>query len=57
MNHLERVASIVGVLLIGISAYLMASDRVARPETRRRSQPVEKLEADLREAWAGYHNR
>lgn len=57
LNHLERIASIVGVLLIGVSAYLMASDRAARSETRRRSEPVEKLEADLREAWAGYHNR
>lgn len=57
MNHLERVASIVGTLLIGISAYLLVSDRTARENERRRSKPIEKLEADLREAWAGYHNR
>ncbi len=57
VSHLERVASIVGVLLIGVSAYLMASDRAARSAAGRRSEPVEKLEADLREAWAGYHNR
>ena len=57
MSHLERVASILGVLLIGVSAYLMASDRAARSETGRRSEEVEKLEANLREAWAGYHNR
>lgn len=57
MTHLERVASIVGVLLIGVSAYLMASDRAARSEARGSSEPVEKLESELREAWAGYHNR
>ena len=57
VNHLERVASIVGALLIGVSAYLMASDRSARHGVRRRSEPVEKLEAELREAWAEYHNR
>jgi len=57
VSHLERVASILGVLLIGVSAYLMASDRAARSETGRRSEEVEKLEANLREAWAGYHNR
>jgi hypothetical protein len=57
VNHLERVASILGVLLLGASAYLIASDRDARSEPRRREEPVEKLEADLREAWAGYHNR
>ncbi len=57
MNHLERVASILGALLIGVSAYLVASDRAARSEKRGRSEPVEKLEAELREAWAGYHNR
>ncbi|MFL6414154.1 MAG: hypothetical protein ACJ74Y_00570 [Bryobacteraceae bacterium] len=57
MSDLERVASIVGVFLIGVSAYLIASDRAARSETRRRSEPVEKLEAELRDAWAGYHNR
>ena len=57
VTHLERVASIVGVLLIGVSAYLMASDRAARSERDARSEPVEKLGAELREAWAGYHNR
>jgi hypothetical protein len=57
VNHLERVASIVGALLIGVSAYLMASDRAARSEARRRVEPVEKLGAELQEAWAAYHNR
>jgi hypothetical protein len=58
VNHLERVASILGALLIGVSAYLMASDRAAaRADMRRRSRRVEELEADLRNAWAGYHNR
>jgi hypothetical protein len=57
VNHLERVASILGALLIGVSAYLMASDRAARSETRRQPEPVEKLGAELQEAWASYHNR
>lgn len=57
MNHLERVASILGALLIGVSAYLIASDRVAREDMRRRSRPVDELGEDLRKAWAGYHNR
>jgi len=57
VNHLERVASILGALLIGVSAYLMASDRAARDEMRRRSRPVEELGTDLQKAWAGYHNR
>ena len=57
VNHLERVASILGALLIGVSAYLVASDRAARENTRRGSRPVEELEQNLREAWAGYHNR
>jgi len=57
LSHFERVASILGVLLIGVSAYLVASDRAAREQMRRNSRPVEDLEADLREAWAGYHNR
>ena len=57
VTHLERVASILGALLIGVSAYMMASNRAAREDVRRRSRPVEDLEADLRSAWAGYHNR
>ncbi|MFL6447292.1 MAG: hypothetical protein ACJ746_06330 [Bryobacteraceae bacterium] len=57
MNHLERVASILGALLIGVSAYLMASDRAAREDMRRRSRPVEELGEDLKKAWSGYHNR
>jgi len=57
VNHLERVASILGAFLIGVSAYLMVSDRAAREEIRRRSRPVEELEANLRQAWAPYHHR
>lgn len=57
VNHLERVASIIGTLLIGVSAYLMISDRAAREDDEDGEKPVEELEADLRDAWAAYHNR
>ena len=62
MSHLERVASIVGTILIGTAAYLVISDRRDN-ENRRRSNrgeqehPVEELADELKQAWAGYHNR
>lgn len=56
MSHLQRVASIVGTLLVGVTAYLIVSDRSAA--RRRRTQPpVEELADELKHAWAGYHNR
>jgi hypothetical protein len=56
MSDLERVASIVGGLLVGIAAYVMISSRkTARP--RRNQAPVEELAGELKQAWAAYHNR
>lgn len=58
MNHLERVASIVGTLLVGIAAYLIVSDRKASNRARRGEHlPVEELAQELKEAWSGYHQR
>ena len=62
VNHLERVASIVGTILIGTAAYLIISDRLGN-ESRRTSgretqeHPVEELAEELKQAWSGYHNR
>lgn len=56
MSHLQRVASIVGTLLVGITAYLIVSDRAA--SARRRAQPpVQELAEELKHAWEGYHTR
>jgi len=57
VNHLERVASIVGSLLVGIAAYLIVSDRAAFHRARRSRPPVEELAEELKHAWEGYHNR
>ncbi|MBV8707936.1 MAG: hypothetical protein JO185_25845 [Acidobacteriaceae bacterium] len=62
MSHLERVATIVGTILIGTAAYLVIShrqERESRSGSRRRKQeqPVEELAEELKHAWAGYHNR
>lgn len=56
VNHLERIASIMGTLLLGISAYLFVSDQKARESRRARTRSVEDLEAKLKQAWAPYHN-
>ncbi len=64
MSHLERVASIIGTILMGTAAYIIISDRQedrsAGSRNRRRWQqehPVEELAEELKQAWAGYHNR
>lgn len=57
MNHLERAASIVGALLVGIVAYVIISDRTAENRARRSRPPVEELADELKQAWSGYHNR
>ena len=62
MSHLERVACIIGTILIGTAAYLIISDRQrneSRSASRRgeREHPVEELAEELKQAWAGYHNR
>lgn len=57
MNHLERVASIVGTLLVGIAAFLIVSERSANNRARNaRHAPVEVLAEELKGAWAGYHH-
>ncbi len=62
MSHLERAAAIVGAILIGTAAYLIVSDRRnngSRSGSKRRNDehPVEELAEELKQAWAGYHNR
>lgn len=51
MNHLERVSSILGALLVGLATWIIVSDRRARAA----HPPVEKLAEDLQHAWAEYH--
>lgn len=56
MSHLQRAASIVGTLLIGIAAFLVVSDRMAGARGRRASEPpVDELADELKEAWSEYH--
>jgi len=58
VSHLQRVASIVGTLLIGVAAYLIVLDRTGVERARREAElPVEELADELKQAWAGYHNR
>ena len=62
MSHLERAASIIGTILIGTAAYLIIADRQRnqiRSASRKGEQehPVEELADELKQAWAGYHNR
>lgn len=58
MSHLHRLATIVGTLLVGVSAYLIVSERSSSVRTRGRNQPpVEELASTLKGAWAPYHNR
>lgn len=56
MTHLERAASIIGALLVGIAAYLVVTERKLN-RSRRNQPPVEELAQELKQAWAGYHNR
>jgi uncharacterized membrane protein YccC len=57
VNHLERVASILGTLLMGVAAYIVISDRKARAIQARSAPAVEEMAEDLKEAWAGHHTR
>lgn len=56
MSHLQRVASIVGTLLVGIAAFLIVSERTKNQRDRREHPPVEELAEELKQAWSGYHN-
>ena len=55
VSHFERLSLILGATLLGIAAVLIRQGR--NPGARKESVPVEKLADNLREAWAGYHNR
>jgi hypothetical protein len=57
MSHLQRVASILGTLLVGVAAYLIISDRSASNRRSAKRPQVEELAETLKQAWSGYHNR
>ena len=64
MSHLERVASIVGTILIGTAAYIVISDRQENRSAKSRNKrhwqqehPVEELAEELKQAWSGYLNK
>lgn len=54
MNHLERVSSLLGAILVAAAAWIIVSER-RTARGRASHAPVEKLAADLKHAWAGYH--
>jgi hypothetical protein len=54
MNHLERVSSILGAILVGVATWIIVLDRRSA-RARVTHAPVEKLADDLKHAWAGYH--
>lgn len=58
MSHLQKLAYILGSMLVGVSTYLIVINRREVSRNRRRnSPPVEELAHDLQDAWSGYHNR
>lgn len=58
MSHLQRVAAILGTLLVGIAAFLIASERSGHERSRRmKHPPVDELADDLKQAWAEHHHR
>ena len=56
MAAVDRAATILGSMLIGIAVFLIAADRISRSGSRR-NVPVEKLATDLKQAWAEHHIR
>jgi len=57
VSHIERVASILGALLVGVAAFLIVSEHGAHNRARRSKRaPVEELAGELKQAWSGYHN-
>jgi hypothetical protein len=57
MSHLQKLAYILGSMLVGVSTYLIVSSRKAAGRSRRNSPPVQELAHNLQEAWSAYHNR
>ena len=57
MSHLQRVASILGTVLLGMAAYLVISENRENRGRRSGQPPVEELAEELKQAWAGHHNR
>jgi hypothetical protein len=59
VSHFQRVSCVLGTLLVGVSAFLIFSERRSVSESRRHpnTPPVEDLAQALQEAWSGYHNR
>jgi hypothetical protein len=57
MSDLQKICGILGVLLLGASAVLVADKRrtLAARERAAAEQPVEELADHLKEAWAQYH--
>ena len=54
MNHLERVSSILGAILVGVATWIIVLDR-RDARARALRPPVGKLAEDLKHAWAPYH--
>lgn len=57
MSHLQKLGYILGSLLVGVSTYLIISDKAAARSRRRNTPPVTELAHNLQEAWSVYHNR
>jgi hypothetical protein len=55
MSHLQRVSWILGAVLLGACALVLRSRETANPNRRTDRPPVDKLAADLQQAWVGHH--
>jgi hypothetical protein len=55
MAVVDRAATIMGSMLLGIAVFVIIAGRISRPANRR-NVPVEKLAEDLKQAWAEHHN-
>jgi len=59
MSHFQKIAGIVGALLLGVSLSLLVENEARRKRAsaaRGKERPVDELAKDLQQAWAGYHN-
>ena len=58
MSKLERFSAVVGMLLMGVAAYIVSVDRKAmKQRISETPPPVEEMGEKLKQAWAGHHNR